>query len=130
MLISDGTPIEELIEKAKRKKPAQLTPRSLKLMRDRGFTAEVVERRLPHANTTLDLWNIVDILCIRGDGMIIGVQVTSKVNMSSRMNKILDSEHLDTIRACNIGIVLHGWSQPHGRLWVCDERPIVNGARR
>lgn len=90
------------------------TARSLKYLRDDGWHAQVVERRIPHGNTTLDLFGFIDILAIR-NGEVLAVQTTSRPNVASRVRKITeDCPLLADVRACGWSIHVHGWGQVRG----------------
>lgn len=96
------------------------TQRTLKKMRDEGWTAAVVERRNPHLrNVTHDLFGFIDVIGIR-DGETLAVQTTSASNVSARIKKIIASEHLDAVRKAGWGIHVHGWRKrkSNGR-WEC-----------
>ena len=84
------------------------TQRSLKLLRDDGWTAEVVERWNPHARIRHDLFGVVDILAIR-DGETLAVQTTSGSCVSARIKKIADSPHIGAIRKAGWSFHVHGW---------------------
>lgn len=97
------------------------TQRSLALLRARGYTAAVVERRLPRGFITQDLFGFVDILAIRR-GETLAVQTTSGDNVASRVRKIADAEHVGAVREAGWLIHVHGWrkSAKSGR-WECRE---------
>jgi hypothetical protein len=61
-------------------------------LRKAGFTAEVCERFLFFGNVRQDLFGIFDIIAISSKG-IIGIQSTSRSNISARVNKIDASEN-------------------------------------
>lgn len=86
------------------------TERSLAMLREQGFTAEVVERWNPHTRTRHDLFGFADIIAVR-KGEILLVQTTSYSGVSSRIKKIADCEHAPVCRMANIGIHVHGWRQ-------------------
>src|SRR5574341_1494009 len=67
------------------------TQRSLKLMRERGFYAEVVEHWNQWARKRKDLFGFIDVLCLGDTGDLVGVQSTSASNISARVRKITDS---------------------------------------
>jgi hypothetical protein len=96
------------------------TSRSLKVMRDRGFSAEVVERYNSFTRTKNDLFGFIDILCL-GEGVVIGVQTTSKSNMSARIKKIMEHENLDRVRSAGIKILVHGWAKNKSNRWELKE---------
>ena len=103
------------------------TQRTLKLMRERGWIAEVTERSIPGANIRKDLWTFCDVLCIHPEsGEILAVQTTSASNMAARVKKIGDCELTPIVRKCGIGIHVHGWIAPtkNKRLWTVREKDL------
>lgn len=65
-----------------------LLPRTLKLLRDRGYTAVVVERWNHHARVRQDLWGF-DILAMHPEVQgLVGLQVTSVDHRSARLKKL------------------------------------------
>lgn len=60
------------------------TQKTLKLLRERGYLAQVVERWQPNTFRRIDLFGIIDIVAIR-DGEILGVQSTS---MGARLEHV------------------------------------------
>lgn len=63
------------------------TQRTLQRMRKNGFTVAVVERWNAHAKVRHDLFGFIDILALNGES-IIGIQATSRSNVSARVKKI------------------------------------------
>ena len=94
--------------------PTALTLRALR--RD-GYTAEVVEHWNPHARVRNDLFGCIDVVALKG-AETLAVQATSDSNVSARVRKIAESEHIAAIREAGWTIVVHGWSKK-GRNWVC-----------
>lgn len=88
------------------------TQRSLKYLRDKGYTVEVVERSTNFGGRFRrhDLFGIADLIAL-GDNEVLLVQVTSASNVSARVKKITESEHLNAIRKANVGIIVHGWGK-------------------
>lgn len=84
--------------------------RSLALMRERGYHAEISEYRT-RDGTTHDLFGFGDILCIHIErpNDIVVVQTTSASNRASRVKKITESELLPLVRKAGISILVHGW---------------------
>jgi hypothetical protein len=101
------------------------TSRTLALLRGEGFHADVVERHLPHCFTTLDLFNVFDIVAIRADVVgVVGVQCTSSSNHASRVKKLLASEVLAVwLRAGNTALVI-SWTQRQ-RHWLARRQEIT-----
>lgn len=103
------------------------TQRTLKLMRERGWIAEVTERWIPGANIRKDLWTFCDVLCIHPEsGEILAVQTTSASNMAARVKKISECELTPIVRKCGIGIHVHGWIAPtkNKRRWTVREKDL------
>jgi hypothetical protein len=96
------------------------TTRSLKLMRDRGFYSEVVERYNSFTRTRHDLYGFIDILCL-GEGVVIGVQTTSYSNMTARIKKIKEHENYPIVEKAGITIVVQGWKKNKSNRWEVKE---------
>lgn len=64
------------------------TQRTLKALREDGYTAWVVERWNPYAKVRQDMAGCIDVLSWKAKMGILGVQATSASNVSSRVNKI------------------------------------------
>jgi hypothetical protein len=92
------------------------TQRSLDLLRKEGWLCQVVERWNPHSRTRLDLFGFIDILAIR-EGEILGVQATSRSNVSSRVSKIANHENTGRVREAGIGIEVWGWGKMANGRW-------------
>lgn len=60
------------------------TQKTLKLLRERGYLAQVVEKWQPNTFRRIDLFGIIDIVAIR-DGEVLGVQSTS---MGARLEHV------------------------------------------
>lgn len=84
------------------------TQRSLKLLRDEGWTAEVVERWNPHARIRQDLFGFADVVAIKPDHMPMLVQVTS-TGWASRIKKIVSLEAARLAMRGGFAIEVHGW---------------------
>lgn len=96
------------------------TQRSLKLMRDQGYRAEVTEKWNQWAKIRQDLFGFVDILAV-GAGLTIGVQTTSYSNMSARVKKIKALDVYTTLLASGWKIVVHGWKKNKSNRWEVKE---------
>jgi len=100
--------------------PTQLT---LKKLKSEGFTTvQIVERWNAFAKVRQDLFQIIDVLAIK-DGETIGIQVTSKSNISARIKKIANSEHINNMRDANWKILVHGWYKEKNK-WKVEERDV------
>lgn len=93
------------------------TQNTLQYLRSEGYLAAVVEHWNMHAKIRQDLFGFIDVLAI-GHGETVGVQSTSRANISSRINKIEGDEYADALafmRDANWKILVHGWDQPKGK---------------
>lgn len=112
--------------KKRRKKSTSPTQRTLAELRKRGWTAQVVERRLPRTFTTVDLFGVIDVVAIVPSespampslkpGAILGIQATTGAHHADRRAKILAEP-----RALE-------WLEAHGRLelWTWSPRVARN----
>jgi hypothetical protein len=98
------------------------TQRTLKLMRDRGYYAEVVERYNFFTKRRNDFAGFIDVLCL-GDGEVVGVQTTTYSNMSARKAKILEHENLEAVLKSGMRILVHGWVK-NARRWEVKEMEL------
>jgi len=65
------------------------TARSLKLLRERGYLAGVVEQTVPQTFIKRDLFGFIDILAVHPEtGETLAIQATSGSNASARIYKI------------------------------------------
>jgi hypothetical protein len=97
------------------------TQRSLKLLRDGGYTAQVVEKWNPHAMIRQDLFGFIDIIAVRDQvehvANIAGIQTTSRSNMSARIKKIKESEEAKRWHRAGGDIYVHGWAKNKSNRW-------------
>ena len=93
------------------------TTRTLKQLRFEGFTCAIVEKWNPHAKIRQDLFGFIDILALRGETTL-AVQCTSYSNMSARIKKIADDEHVRAVRDANWQIQVWGWHKVKNRWQV------------
>lgn len=100
---------------------ASPTQRSLKLLRDEGYTAQVVERWNPHARVRQDLFGVIDIVAIKAldtdTTSIVGVQTTSKSNMAARITKIKESAEAALWSSAGGLMLVHGWAKNKSKRW-------------
>ena len=103
--------------------PTQLTIRKLK---SEGFeTVQVVEVWIPSFGNRAfgnrrDLFGAWDILAVK-DGETTAIQVTSKSNISARVKKISENEHVGNLRDANWKMLVHGWFKNKSNRWECKE---------
>jgi hypothetical protein len=86
------------------------TQRSLAHFRKLGFTAAVVEKWNPHAKIRQDLFGCIDIVVLSDEGTI-GVQACNVSDVSKRVIKISDSEHIGAIRKAGWRVLVQGWGK-------------------
>jgi hypothetical protein len=91
-----------------------LTSRSVRELKKEYPLVQIVETYNYFTKRRHDLFGILDILCVREQD-ILGVQTTSRGNMSSRVKKIEDSDAIATLRDANILIHVHGWDKYKNR---------------
>jgi hypothetical protein len=103
----------------KKKKSANLTPRSMAEMRERGYQVATVEYFNAFTRRKHDLFGCIDLLCI-GNGETVAVQVTSRDNISSRRHKIEDNEAYPEMLRSGWKILIHGWDKDGSR-WRLKE---------
>lgn len=102
------------------------TQRSLKLLRQDGWTCHVTERWNAFARIRQDAFGFGDILAFRGHETIL-VQTTSDANVSARIKKILDipEAHAWASGAAR-AIVVHGWGKKgKPARWQCRIVPVL-----
>ena len=97
--------------------PTELT---LREMRGREYFCWIVEHWNSFMHKRQDLWGIVDVLCL-GENEVIGVQTTSRSNMSARIKKIADHESTPFIRKAGVRLLVHGWAKNKSNRWECKE---------
>ena len=89
-------------------------PRTLKSLRDQGWTAEKVERWIPGANVRKDFLGFIDIIALRGTETL-AVQVCGYTGVSGHIKKIEASEALGAVRDANWKIEVWGWRKVKNR---------------
>ena len=94
---------------------ASLNQRTVALLEDQGYICDVTESYNAFTKRKKDLFGIFDILAV-GNGETLGVQITSKANMSARIKKIQESPFLPEIIRSGWRIKVIGWfKQKNGR---------------
>ena len=104
------------------------TQRSLKWLRDRDYTATVVEKKVPGRFISQDLFGCIDILAIK-PGEILGVQATTATNQAARMTKARALDTLKTWLQAGGRFEVHGWSKKGAagkrKLWQVTRREAL-----
>lgn len=121
------------------------TQRSLKLLRDRGYNADVTERW--HGGKLHDLWGFIDIAGVNDEEFVF-VQTTTASNVSARWHKIQALPVVRRVLSAGGQIEIHGWAKrgPRGvrKTWcariidvllregqlVKQEAPAFQGGRK
>jgi hypothetical protein len=103
--------------------PTELTLREL---RKTWPLVAVVERWNAHTRIRQDLFGILDVIAV-GPGGTVGVQSTSRGNLSARRNKIMAHPDTPTLLVAGWAVVLHGWDKPAHRWRLKEERITLEG---
>lgn len=99
------------------------TQRSKAYLENAGYLVAVVEKWNPHARIRQDLWGFVDLLAIK-EGETLGVQTTSRSNMSSRARKIAEHENTPMVRKAGWRILIHGWAKDTKGRWAVKVQDV------
>lgn len=83
------------------------TQRSLKYLREQGYTVAIVERWNAFARIRQDLFGFIDLLAIKPNETL-AVQTTAS-GVSARLKKISESPLLPKVREAGWKIHIHGW---------------------
>lgn len=101
------------------------TELSLKFLREQGYTVAVVEKWNAFAKIRQDLFGIIDLVAIKKDVPgILGIQTTSKSNISARVAKSKNNKDLLTWYNAGNNFIIHGWAKENG-VWVLEQREVV-----
>ena len=107
------------------------TARSLALLREMGYIAQVVERFCPHSKRRIDLYGCIDILAAHPDFGILGVQACTTGDAAKRTKKALEEPRLLTWLQAGGRFSVHGWAlrgkAGARKLWTLSERKIDLG---
>lgn len=113
------------------KRKQSVTPRSLKMLRDAGWTAEKTEHWQQHPGILKDLFGFGDILAIRKGYPHLIVQTTTAAHVANRIAKIVSIPAARVWLETHGEIVCHSWDKrvgdrPRGsrKLWSVVERPV------
>lgn len=114
-------------KKQRRKKSVSPTQRTMAELRARGWTAQIVERRVPRVNILRDLFGFGDIVALVDDG-ILAIQCTSGDHHAHRREKILaEPRALEWLRAGG-KIAIWSWEKQGARgkrkTWQLREEEI------
>jgi hypothetical protein len=113
--------------KKKTKMTRSPTALTLQWLEENGYIADIVERRITPL-IKKDLFGFIDIVAVEADiGFTLGIQVTTRHNISARVNKIL--EHEDLVRKIDkAGWIVHVWGwYRKDDLYLCNIREVYCG---
>ena len=99
------------------------TQRSLKHLRELGYTVAITEKWNAHARIRQDMFGFVDLLAIR-DGVTIAIQTTSSSNLSARRLKINAHENFPKVLSAGWLVMIHGWRKNSKNKWVLREEIV------
>ena len=100
------------------------TARSLQWLRKQGFVPAVVERFNSFSKQRHDLFNAFDLVALHPHQHgLLGIQVTSKSNASSRRNKLLQNPLVALWLSSSNPVHLHYWGKKQGK-WVLTREVI------
>ncbi|HEC64953.1 hypothetical protein LCGC14_0918350 [marine sediment metagenome] len=91
--------------------------RSLKLLRENGYTCWITEYWNPWSKTKSDLFSFIDIIAIKKNETI-GVQTTTQAHQAERVKKILGSKYYPIVKSAKWRVVVHGWRKLKTG-WAC-----------
>lgn len=104
------------------KSPTEL---SLKFLRENGYTVAVTEHWNPFGKVRQDLFGIIDLVAIKsGIPGVLGIQTTSRSNISARVSKSKQNKDLLTWYKSGNNFIIHGWYKENG-CWKLEEREVV-----
>ena len=99
------------------------TQRSLKHLRDQGYSVQVVEKWNPFAHIRQDLFGWIDLVAVHPTLGILGVQTTTKENLNARLEKAKGNAALLSWLLSGGKLHAHGWRKFEGH-WVVDVREM------
>ena len=102
--------------------PAQ---RTLKELRKLGCIYQVVERWNSFAHIRQDLFGFIDIVALRPEVGIIGIQCTSRANHNARKEKILASPLAKEWLLCGGKIEVWSWGKLKKTGWTLKTEEIT-----
>lgn len=96
-------------------------------LESRGYTYWKTEYWNHYARKRKDLIGCLDAIGLKPGSPILGVQTTSRGNVSSRLVKIKDQPLARLWLETGNSIEIHGWDQPNGKgtKWRVRIRPVT-----
>jgi hypothetical protein len=106
-----------------------MTPmaRTLKLLRQQGFVADVVERWIPHAGIKRDLFGCLDVVAVHPAlPGVLGVQTTTRGNAAARLHKIRQQGEIAVWLRAGNRVEVWGWER-RGHRWCAHRFEVKAG---
>lgn len=116
----DVEPIERPLQCKRKPRPRSPTARSLEHLRKSYPLVDIVERRMPHAFVTHDMFGIIDLVAV-SESEIVAVQTTSSANLAARVAKVAESAALPILLKAGIRVIVHGWRKSAAGRWILRE---------
>lgn len=91
------------------------TERTRKALKEMGFTSQIVEKRVPKKNITIDLFGCIDIIAIRDGIGILGIQACAGASHAARREKAGNEPRLLTWLQCGGRFEIWSWSKKGAR---------------
>jgi hypothetical protein len=100
------------------------TARTLKLLRQQGHVAEVVEKWIPRLNIRRDLFHCLDLIAVHPAlPGVLGVQTTSKANLAARVEKVRQQPEIAVWLRAGNRVECWGWFR-RGERWDVERVEI------
>jgi hypothetical protein len=101
--------------------------RTLDSLRESGYIADIVERRLPKCFVCRDLFGIADLLAVHpAERVVLLIQVTSAGNITHRLERIRARPELPAVLAAGVRVEIWGWAK-RNRCWHARRVAIQPG---
>ena len=95
------------------------TARTLARLRELGYRADVVERRLPGCLVTRDLFGMADAIAVHpGARAVLLVQATTAAHVADRLRRVRGQPDLPALLAAGVRVEVWGWAKRGGRWHV------------
>jgi len=97
------------------------TELSLEYLRKKGYSVAITEHWNPFGKVRQDLFGIIDLVAIKaGEVGVLGIQTTSKSNISARVAKAKNNKDLLVWYKAGNNFIIHGWENG-----ILEEREVV-----
>ena len=98
------------------------TTNTLKKLREEGFSPWVTEHWNSFSRKREDLYGCIDVIAIKeGRSGVLGIQCTSKNNMSARLKKIRENPYMDLWIKTGNRLEVWGWFKNKSNRWEVKE---------